>query len=54
MAVQIQTKRGLLVNRPALAAGEFYYATDTAQLFVGPAPILVGPSAGGEIRFRPL
>lgn len=46
MAIQIQVKRGTLANRPALASGEFYYATDTAQLFVGPTPTLVGPTAG--------
>jgi hypothetical protein len=44
--VQIQVVRGILANRPALASGEFYYATDTQQLFVGPTPTLVGPSSG--------
>ena len=46
MSIQVQVKRGVLANRPALATGEFYYATDTAQLFVGPSPTLIGPSAG--------
>lgn len=42
MAIQIQHKRGVLANRPVLVSGEFYYATDTKQLFVGPDPALVG------------
>ncbi len=44
--LQLQVIRGILANRPALASGEFYYATDTQQLFVGPTPTLVGPSSG--------
>lgn len=42
MAIQIQVKRGVLANRPSLASGELYYATDTGQLFVGPTAIEVG------------
>lgn len=42
MAIQVQVKRGVLANRPVLASGEFYFATDTNQLFVGPTPTLVG------------
>lgn len=42
MAVTIQTKRGVLANRPSLAAAEFYLATDTSQLFIGPTPTLIG------------
>jgi hypothetical protein len=48
MSIAVQVKRGVLANRPALVAGEFYYATDTAQLFVGPTPTLIGPSGGGS------
>lgn len=44
--VTVQVIRGVLANRPALASGEFYFATDTNQLFIGPTPTLVGPSAG--------
>ena len=47
--VQIQVIRGVLANRPVLASGEFYYATDTQQLFVGPTPTLVGPSSGSTV-----
>jgi hypothetical protein len=46
VAIQIQVKRGVLANRPALASGEFYWATDTNQLFVGPTPTLVNSSGG--------
>lgn len=35
MAVTIQHKRGVLANMPVLADGEFYIATDKAQLYVG-------------------
>jgi hypothetical protein len=45
-SMQIQVKRGPLANRPVLAAGELYYATDTAQVYVGPTPTLVGPVSG--------
>lgn len=43
MSIQVQTKRGVLANRPALVAGEFYWATDTSQLFVGPTPTKIVP-----------
>lgn len=42
MAIQIQVKRGVLANRPTLAAGELYYATDTQQVSVGSTPVFVG------------
>jgi hypothetical protein len=42
MAIQIQHKRGVLANRPALAAGEFYVATDTNQVSVGATPVFIG------------
>lgn len=42
MAIAIQHKRGVAANRPVLAAGELYYATDTGQLWVGPTPVVVG------------
>jgi hypothetical protein len=42
MAIAIQHKRGVLANRPALASGEFYWATDTKQLFIDSTPTLVG------------
>jgi hypothetical protein len=45
MSIALQHKRGLLANRPALVAGEFYYCTDTRQVFVGPTPTLVGPGS---------
>lgn len=48
MAIQIQVKRGVAANRPSLASGEFYFATDTGQLFIGPTPQLVGP--GGLVN----
>ena len=48
MSIAVQVKRGVLANRPVLSSGEFYYATDTSQLFVGPAPTLVGPSSGSS------
>ncbi len=32
----------MLANRPSLAAGEFYWATDTLQLFMGSTPTLIG------------
>lgn len=35
MAIQIQVKRGVVANRPTLQDGEFYFATDTGQLYVG-------------------
>ncbi len=41
MAISIQHKRGVVANRPVLASGEFYYATDTNQVFVGPTPALI-------------
>lgn len=43
MALQIQIKRGVAANRPALLSGELYYATDTNALYVGPTPTLIGP-----------
>lgn len=46
MSIAVQVKRGVAANRPTLLSGEFYFATDTAQLFVGPTPTLVGPTAG--------
>ncbi len=42
MAIQIQVKRGVLANRPVLAAGELYYATDSQQVSVGSTPVFVG------------
>lgn len=47
MAITIQHKRGVVANRPTLAAGEFYWATDTSQLWVGPTPTLVNSSGSG-------
>ncbi len=47
MAIQIQVKRGVQANRPALAPGEFYFATDTQQLNIGNA-------SGGIINFIPV
>lgn len=47
MAIQIQFKRGLLANRPVLASGEGYWATDTNQFFIGPTPTLINSSGGG-------
>lgn len=44
MAIQIQVKRGIAANRPALAAGELYFATDTQQVWVGATPVKVGAS----------
>lgn len=41
-----QVLRGVVANRPALASGEFYFATDTGELWIGPTPTKVGPSAG--------
>ncbi len=32
---QLQVLRGVLANRPALNDGEFYFATDQFQLYVG-------------------
>ena len=54
MSLPLQVKRGVLANLPTLLSGEFYFATDTAQLFVGPTPtpILVGPSAGGGNKIQ--
>jgi hypothetical protein len=45
MAIQVQLKRGALANRPSLASGEAYWATDTNQLFIGPTPTLI--NSGG-------
>ena len=42
MALVIQLKRGILANRPTLAAGEFYVATDTNQVSVGTTPTFIG------------
>jgi len=42
VTIAIQHKRGVLANRPALAAGEFYVATDTLQVSVGTTPTLIG------------
>jgi hypothetical protein len=44
--IQIQFKRGVLANRPALASGEGYWATDTNQFFIGPTPTLINSSSG--------
>ena len=38
MAIAILVKRGVDANRPALADGEFYFATDTKRLFQGSVP----------------
>ncbi len=48
MAEVLQVKRGIFVNMPTLATGEFYFATDTKELYVGPTPTLVGPSISGS------
>lgn len=37
MALVLQVKRGTLANRPTLAAGELYFATDTGVLYIGTA-----------------
>lgn len=42
MAISLLHKRGVVANRPALLDGEFYYATDTKQVFVGSVPTLLG------------
>lgn len=42
MAITLQVKRGVVANRPALQDGEFYYSTDTKQVFIGSTPTLVG------------
>lgn len=42
MAVAILHKRGVAANRPALSAGEFYCATDTNQVSLGPTPTIIG------------
>lgn len=44
MAIQLQIKRGLKKDLPALAAGEFGLCEDTGELFVG--------SAGGNLPVR--
>jgi hypothetical protein len=44
VAIQIQVKRGIAANRPSLVAGEFYYATDTQQVWCGSTPVKVGSS----------
>jgi hypothetical protein len=49
MAIQILVKRGVLANRPALSSGEFYWATDTNQLFMGPAPTLINAASSGSV-----
>jgi hypothetical protein len=41
MSIAVQHKRGTLANRPSLASGEIYYATDTNQVFIGPTPTLI-------------
>ena len=38
MAIQLQVKRGVEANRPALADGEFYYSTDSKRVFIGSTP----------------
>lgn len=50
MAIAILHKRGLLANRPALAAGEFYCATDTNQIFVGTTPTQIGAPIGVPVN----
>jgi hypothetical protein len=35
-------KRGVQANRPALSAGEFYFATDSLKTFIGSTPTQVG------------
>ena len=41
MALAILHKRGVAANRPSLQDGEFYYATDTKQVWVGSVPTLM-------------
>lgn len=48
MAIAIQHKRGVLANRPALAAGEFYCATDSQQVSVGTVPTIIGSPIVGK------
>ena len=36
--LSLQVKRGVKANIPSLLAGEFYWATDTLELFVGSTP----------------
>jgi hypothetical protein len=47
--VQFQIVRGVAANIPTLAVGEFYFATDTGQVYIGSAlgNICVGPGIGG-------
>lgn len=49
MAIAIQHKRGVLANRPAIVAGEFYCATDTNQVSVGPTPTIIGSPVVGKV-----
>lgn len=42
MTIAIQHKRGVAANRPTLASGEMYFATDSNQVFMGPTPIQIG------------
>jgi len=48
--IQFQCLRGVLANMPALAAGEFYYATDTDNLYVGPVPTLIGSGGVQQVQ----
>jgi hypothetical protein len=50
VAIAIQHKRGVLANRPALAAGEFYVATDTNQVSVGPTPTTIGSPIAAAVN----
>lgn len=52
----IQIKRGVFANMPALASGEFYFATDIQKLYVGPtpSPTLVGTVFQTEVDFGAL
>ena len=43
MSIQVQLKRGVLANRPTLASGELYFATDSQQIAVGSAPVRFCP-----------
>ncbi len=47
---QIQILRGVIANTPALNDGEFYYATDTNQVFIGSQSGNKTVGSGGSVQ----
>ena len=49
----VRVLQGLAAEIPVLAEGEFYYATDTGEVSIGPTPIALAPLASPAFTGTP-